>query len=216
MNCTNHPDVAALTFCSRCGTPLCNDCQINTQGTVFCRPCLVAAAGAAQAGHSAHTPHSAYSAPPPGAAPRSHVLWGMLFLFSFLPGANYMYMGLMKKGLATMCGFFLVIFMLSWSSFPISLFLGLSLPVLVIASAFDGFNIRRRINAGQAVSDDVGDLVQSVLANKNLRTMIIVALAIMLAFSVLNIAMAIISRLLPILVIALGAYILIKRKPPVE
>lgn len=137
-------------------------------------------------------------------------------MFSILPGANYMYMGLMRRGLATLCGFFLIIFMLSGAFFPINLLLGLSIPILYVGTTFDAFNIRRRINAGEVVPDDVGAVIRYILANKNMRTIILVFLVVVLALNVLNVAMAIIGRVLPVAIIALGCYLLVKRNPPNE
>jgi len=150
--------------------------------------------------------------PPPTASGK--VLWGLLFLFSFLPGANYMYMGLLKRGLATMSLFFLLIFMVSSVNMPLRLMIIFAIPVLVISSFFDGFNVRRRINAGEVVRDDIGDALNSILQNKFLCTLILVVIAVTLIVTVLNIAISIISSLFPLLVVGLGIYIIVKRKSP--
>jgi len=207
MQCRSHPERYAANTCNHCGSWLCNDCTVEVQGRLFCRPCLAVLA---------QSPGD--HAPPPdyhGAThPRRKVLWGLLFVFSFLPGANYMYMGLMKRGLAAMSGFFLIIFLLANAWWPFNLLLGLAIPVYVLSSFFDGFNVRRRINAGEAVRDDIGDALNSILANKTLRTIILVTLAVVLVVSVLGFAISLISRLLPVLLIGLGIYIFVKRKPP--
>jgi len=124
-------------------------------------------------------------------------------------------MGLMKRGLATMSGFFLIIFILSNTSGALlNTMFGLAIPVYVITSFFDGFNVRRRINAGEAVRDDIGDALSGILGNKYLRTIILVTLAVILVVSVLGFAISVITRLLPLVVIGLGVYIIMKRKPP--
>jgi hypothetical protein len=80
----------------------------------------------------------------------------LLFIFSFLPGANYMYMGLIKRGLFVMSSFFLLCYL---SAAFNSVLIGLAIPVLVITAFFDGFNIRRRIIAGASIPDDVEDIL---------------------------------------------------------
>jgi len=152
----------------------------------------------------------------PPTEPGGRILWGLLFLFSFLPGANYMYMGLLKRGLATMSCFFLLIFMVSSTNMPLQLMLIFAIPVVAITSFFDGFNLRRRINAGEEVRDDIGDALNSILQNKFLCTLILVVIAITIIVTVLNIAISIISSLFPLLVVGLGIYIIVKRKPPAK
>jgi len=139
---------------------------------------------------------------------------GLLFFFSlfFPPGANYMYMGLMKRGLATMASFFLIIFLIIHSSMPLTILLGLSLPVFVITSIFDGFNVRRRINMGETVKDDLGEILNSILRNKFLCTFILVVIAIIVITSVLGFAITIITRLLPLIVVGLGVYLILKSR----
>jgi hypothetical protein len=127
-----------------------------------------------------------------------------------------MYMGLMKRGLATMCGFFLIIFLLANSWYPVNLMLGLAIPVFVLTSFFDGFNVRRRINAGEAVRDDIGDALGGILSDKRLRTIIFVTLAIVLLVSIFGLAITILRGLLPLGIIVLGVYLFMKHKnkPP--
>jgi len=123
----------------------------------------------------------------------------------------------MKRGLATMAGFFLLIFLIAGSgAWPLTMLMSFSLVVLIFASFFDGFNVRRRINSGEAVRDDVGDIVNSVISNRFLRTIILVIVAILLIVNVLGLAISIIGTLLPWLVIGLVIYIIVKRKPPVK
>lgn len=210
MQCRSHPTVSAANTCNQCGNWLCDDCTVNVQGRLFCRPCLATLSQ----GQAPETP-------PHTAAPlrSNRVSFGLLLFFSlcFPPGANYMYMGLMKRGLATMAGFFLLIFLIAGSgAWPLTMLMSFSLVVLIFASFFDGFNVRRRINSGEAVRDDVGDIVNSVISNRFLRTIILVIVAILLIVNVLGLAISIIGTLLPWLVIGLVIYIIVKRKPPVK
>ena len=125
-----------------------------------------------------------------------------------------MYMGLMKRGIAAMCGFFLLIYVAIGSSFPLALLLWLALPVFYISSFFDGFNVRRRINAGEIVRDDIGDALNGIINNKFLRTLVLAVVALVLIVNVMGFAATVISRLFVPLVIVFILYVVLKRKPP--
>jgi len=125
-----------------------------------------------------------------------------------------MYMGLMKRGLAAMCGFFLLIYVAIGASFPLALLLWLSVPVFYISSIFDGFNVRRRINAGEVVRDDIGDALNGIISNKFLRTLVLAVVAIVILVSILDFAVTVITAVFVPLVIVFVLYILLKKKPP--
>ena len=211
MQCRSHPTKTAANTCNHCASWICDDCTVEVQGRLFCRPCLAVLS---------QTPDDYGHAPPPGPgaahAPRGKISSGLLFFFSlcFPPGANYMYLGLMKRGIAAMCGFFLLIYVAIASSFPLALLLWLAVPVFYISSFFDGFNVSRRINAGEAVRDDIGDALNGIVGNKFLRTLVLVVIAIILIVNVAGFAGAIISRLFVPLIAVFILYIVLKRKPP--
>lgn len=74
----------------------------------------------------------------------------LTFIFSFMPGAGEMYLGMMKKGTAIMTGFFAVIF--------ISLFLQINeicvmLPIIWCYSFFDTINMKRISPEGRLEKD---------------------------------------------------------------
>ena len=151
--------------------------------------------------------------------PKNQINGGLLFFISFFlpPGANYMLMGLIKRGLAAMCGFFLIIYMIvSASAVPVIVLLALSLPVYSLTCVFDGFNIRRRINAGEHVEDGISDILDGILRNKKLMLVIFVVIAINFAWRILGIGLVIISHLInfaiPLAIIALVVYMIMKSK----
>lgn len=39
MKCANHPDRAALGYCSRCGKALCTECLVRLSIGNFCETC---------------------------------------------------------------------------------------------------------------------------------------------------------------------------------
>lgn len=104
----------------------------------------------------------------------------LLFFLSFLPGANYMYMGFMKKGTLAMFSFFTTIYLISFlESFAFVMLL----PMIWFFSFFDGFRIRRSINDGIYVEDSIDEVVSFV---KKYTFHISIVLLIMFAFSFLS------------------------------
>ncbi|MCL2708455.1 MAG: hypothetical protein FWF03_04985 [Defluviitaleaceae bacterium] len=205
MQCRTHPDVNGTNTCNQCGEWLCDGCVVEINGRNFCRRCL------SQLAAESGAPHAVPVAP--RAAHGRHISGFLLMVFSFLPpGVNYMYEGLIKRGLAALSGFFLLIYLTAqFSYWPLSLMFGLSFPVYVLACIFDAFHIRRKINAGEAVSDDIDDVLRFVKRNKN----VIIGLVVLLvALSLINSAFAVlpfgVRRWLPVVVVAMGIYMLVK------
>lgn len=145
--------------------------------------------------------------------PPKYISAFMLLIFScFPPGANYMYMGLIKRGLAAMSGFFMLIFLTITSSGALTLMFALMIPILWMTCLFDGFHIRRRINAGEVVDDGVGDILNSALRNRRLALVFLIIFAIAFAGNILGFAAEIVRRAVPLLLIALALYIIFRRK----
>ena len=115
---------------------------------------------------------------PPRPFVRGPINFGMLFLFTFIlpipfcpiPGVNYMYMGMIKRGLVAMTAYFGTIYLMIMSFvnglWVLGLFFALSLPVLILASAFDAFRLRQRINAGEYVTDNADDVLAFIRRNR--------------------------------------------------
>ena len=164
-----------------------------------------------------HSAQAAHETPPPVARPSAAPYYKrgisgfMLFMFSVPSGANYMYMGLIKRGLAAMCGFFLLIYLMT-TALP-TLPIVFTFVTYVIACFFDGFNIRRKINAGIPVEDGVGDVLNGILNNKTLMVVILVFIALAFAGSIIGFAVELIRRAVPLLLVLLALYIIFKRNP---
>jgi hypothetical protein len=214
MQCRTHPERAGVNTCNQCGEWLCEECTIEINGRIFCRRCL--AQLAKEPGTPAPAPAAARPARMYAAAPGRHISWGLLFFFSCIipvPGLNYMYEGLIKRGLAAMSTFFLLIYLTAtFQMWPFSLIFGLSFPVFILTSIFDGFAIRRRINAGETVNDDIDDIIVFVQRNKRLIFSFIGLIIILSLFSaVFSIFGGPIRALLPIIVVAFGLCVLFKK-----
>lgn len=113
-----------------------------------------------------------------------------------------------------MATFFMLIFLFTITSFPLTLILAFSIVILGVASFIDGFHVRRRINAGEHVPDDLGEVINSIMANKKLRTIILAVVAFVLIATILDFAFSVISAVFPWLIVAFVVYIIVKRRKP--
>lgn len=200
MQCRSHPTKTATTTCNQCASQICDDCTVDLQGRVFCHPCIAIFAQTSDA-------------PPPYTA-SGRISKGALIFFSlfFPPGANYMYMGLIKRGLAVMCAFFLAIFLVINVSWPLMLLFIFALPVIYFSSLMDGLNICRRINAGEPVRDDIGETLNSVLRNRTLRTVLLVIIAVALLTQVVGILASVFISIIPVLIVGFIIYLIARRR----
>ena len=209
MQCRIHPENAGVNTCSQCGEWLCDACTVNLQGRVFCRKCLAKLTEGAEGAYGPvkdAEPVFTYAEKP------RHIFGGLLFLFSFIPGVNYMYLGLIKRGLAVMVGFFLLIYFITVSPFPLLLLLVFSIPVYYLTSLFHSFGLRRRINAGEAVGDSIDDVVNFLRRNKGLIIgFIILLFGVSIAGSLIRMVLVPILRYLPVIVILIGLYVIFKK-----
>ncbi len=222
--CRNHPERIAANTCHQCGDWLCEECTVEINGRIFCRTCLAKLAGTPSR-PSASSASGPSSAPPPAAsfvhfrtpAPRGrYISGGMLAILSVflpVPGVNYMYEGLIKRGLAAMGGFFFIIYALAAFSFwPFTFIFGISIPIYWLACLFDSINIRRRINAGEVVEDNIDDLITFVKSHKRLIITVVAALVVMSAAgSIVSVLAYPLRKMLPLIVVGFGVYVLFGR-----
>jgi hypothetical protein len=134
MKCVNHPEGEASALCAICQAPVCEECRVSLRGRDYCRPCLEEKVSTLEGGRTDPNKNAVLA----------------LFL-SFLPGAGYMYLGLMNRGLQTMVIFFGTIFVAGMTH--IDLLIPLVLPVLLFYSIFDTLQLSRQIRTGADVPD---------------------------------------------------------------
>ena len=108
-----------------------------------------------------------------------------------------MYMGLIKRGLMAMSAFFGLIFMISQLSGVFNI-LAFAIPILVITCIFDGFNVRRRINAGEEISDSIDDIITAIKRHKRI---IVSFLILMVVVYVVGSMLPFLGRFIPIIFI---------------
>ncbi len=73
------------------------------------------------------------------------------FMFSLIPGAGHMYLGLMNRGVQLMITFFALLAIPNILYFTD--FIGLFSIIIWFYSVFDSYHIRKRINMGELVED---------------------------------------------------------------
>ncbi len=132
MKCVYHPEVEAQKICATCHTPICEECSVTLKDVDYCKPCLEH-----RVGENRNLVRNV----------RGTLL---TFLLSLLPGAGYMYLGLMNRGLQTMILFFGTIFLAEMTH--IGSLVPLVLPVLIFYSVFDTLQLSRRMQY-EAVED---------------------------------------------------------------
>ncbi len=133
MKCVNHQEVEAQALCGICNAPICEECLVRLGDREYCRPCLETRVGAL------------------GGTPKSEKSSMLAFLFSLLPGAGYMYLGLMNRGLQVMVLFFGAIFVAGMAG--LDLILTLVLPVVFFYNIFDTLQLAGRMRDGVPVED---------------------------------------------------------------
>jgi len=168
MSCYYHSDRSAVNTCSKCGAWLCDGCSVEIDGRVVCKACI---SRELSQPHTAADPRAAaYGYMPAPVAPKVNGF--LLFCFSMMPGANYMYMGLIKRGLCMMAAFFGSIYVTAmFGGIPFAFLI----PILAVTSMFDGFRIRRLINEGKDVPDNIDDVREFVRSHRAILITVIVA-----------------------------------------
>ncbi|OPX89387.1 hypothetical protein [Pelotomaculum sp. PtaB.Bin117] len=132
MKCVNHPENDAQAICAICNAPICGECLVELRSKNYCRHCLEEKIGVLKSMNN----H------------RSKLL---VLLISLLPGAGYMYLGLMNRGLQTMIIFFGTIFIAAMTG--IEGITALVLPVTMFYSIFDTLQLAGRMNEGVFIED---------------------------------------------------------------
>jgi hypothetical protein len=128
-----------------------------------------------------------------------------------------MYMGLIKRGLAAMCGFFLLVYLLtlvtgSVVGGPLTLFLWLAMVVFFLTCTFDGFNIRRRLLNGEEVTDNIDDVIAFFQRHKKtLLVVILLCIGLGVMGSIITAILRPLMNLVPLLIIGLGIYLVFRK-----
>lgn len=128
MSCAFHPDRPVQGVCSACGRPVCEECLVNLNGQVYCKPCLEARMR----------------------RPDRQINSFVRFVLSGFPGLGHLYMGLFQRGLQLMAGTVLGSVLLGMLFPPL---VGFFIPGMIFYSLFDAREIHLRMEQGLEVED---------------------------------------------------------------
>lgn len=223
MNCTVHPDVAATSFCRTCGKALCEKCSHSVRGVIYCEDCIATrlhdTMPAAPAGFAPGAPAPVVittSGPSPGLA-------GVLAGF-FPFGVGAVYNGQYAKGLAHMLIFIALVFGIQQADSGNGAFgpvFGLTLAAFYFYQIIDAVRSAHAIRAGLPAPDPFGlakafGSGERVDFNKvPVGALVLIGLGVLFLLNTMGLFHAYwIHRLWPLILIAIGVWLFIKRFSP--
>lgn len=92
MTCAVHTDQVATAYCRTCGKALCQTCQRDVRGVIYCQDCLAARLEGTVPPAAANAPTPVYVASGASASP------GLAAVLGFIPGVGAFYNGQFAKG----------------------------------------------------------------------------------------------------------------------
>lgn len=92
MTCAVHTDQPASAYCRTCGKALCQTCQRDVRGVIYCQDCLAARLEGTVPPAAVNAPAAVYVAPSSSASP------GLAAVLGFIPGVGAFYNGQFAKG----------------------------------------------------------------------------------------------------------------------
>lgn len=215
-------DAKIVGYCRACGKPLDETSMRAAQGTIFCEEHVPmehraehTAGPTAQTAASAESPYTAspYTAAPPP-LPNPDVSPGLAFVLGLIPGVGAIYNGQYAKGLVHVIIIGLMISILSSDSAGgLEPLIGLMLAGFWFYMAFEAYHTARRRLHGQAV-DEFSSLIPLRGGATRFPAAPVVLIALGVVFLLNNLQILELRRMLrywPVLLIALGAYMLYVR-----
>jgi Domain of unknown function (DUF5668) len=202
MNCSIHPDAAAVAFCRACGKALCEECRRVAAGTVYC---------------AEHAPDSGAGAPPGTAYPSATAAPEpthprLAFVLGLIPGVGAIYNGQYAKGLMHAIIFGLFISILdSNAARGLEPLVAILLAAFVLYMAFEAFHTARRRQLGEPVEEFSGVFDRRHANSSGGAVALIILGAVFLLNTLDIIEMRQILRFWPVLLIILGVNMLHSR-----
>jgi hypothetical protein len=202
MNCSTHPDVAAVAYCRSCGKALCADCRRESGGTVYC---------AEHAPAESASQSASYSSQPATTTP-VHTNPGLAFVLGFIPGVGAIYNGQYGKGLMHAVIFGLMVSILSSNAArDLEPLIGIMLGTFVIYMAFEAHHTAKRRGLGEPV-DEFSSLVHSSRTRSSGGAIALIIVGAVFLLNTLEIVdLRQILRFWPVLLILLGLNMLHSR-----
>lgn len=227
MNCAIHPEATAAAYCRTCGKALCESCKRDVKGVIYCEDCLAARVVGTMpmtASYAQPPAAAAIPAPPPRVVVTSGPSPGLAGVLAgiFPFGVGAVYCGEYIKGLV-----YLGVFAgLAWAqSLDVSdgahIFLGLALAFFYVYQIVDAVRTAKALQMGQPVPDPFGvKRTFSTGEGKFDTSQVPVGAVILILIGVLFLLDSVfgvhfwwLGRLWPLILIALGVWLFIKRAP---
>jgi TM2 domain-containing membrane protein YozV len=213
MNCLNHPEVPAAAFCRTCGKPLCEACKRAAQSTVYCEEHLPPQPeGAPATTYAAPAAAPVYAAPPvadPSVSP------GLAFVLGLIvPGVGAIYNGQYAKGLVHAIVFGLLVSIISsGSAGELAPLFGILIAAWVFYMAMEAYHTARKRRAGEPL-DEFSSLIDLHAHGSRFPAgaVVLIGVGVLLLLNTTDIIpLERVLRYWPVLLIALGVYLLYVR-----
>ncbi|EOD00939.1 hypothetical protein [Caldisalinibacter kiritimatiensis] len=151
MNSINHEEQNTTFVCNECGNEVCSECAVNNDGVVLCKEC------AEKKGlpiiKNVINNESKVDSPVNNFKVKRKISTFWTTVFSFIPGAGHMYLGLMQRGLQIMFAFFGVIALSN--IFTTADFLNPFAVIIWFYSVFDCYHLRKKVQHGENIQDEM-------------------------------------------------------------
>lgn len=215
MNCQNHPETPATAYCRTCGKPVCDACRRDALGTVYCAEHIPAPPPQPAPGPVVTPPQPVFAAPGnPGNYARPDVSPGLALFLGTIPGVGAIYNGQYAKGLvhAIVWGMLMSIANSRAANGLEPVFV-----MLVIAwwayMAFESYHTARKRQAGEPVDEYSSILdLSGGRSHVPLAGVLLIGLGAVLLLHTLDLFdFERVTRFWPVLLIALGVYLLAGR-----
>src|SRR5919202_5492637 len=200
MNCAYHPANTSVVQCSRCARPLCPACDHRIRGFPYCQDCIVAGVELLQY----HSARGGAGAPWQARRKTSRVV--ALLLSFLLPGLGAAYNGQISKAVvhfAIFAGFFQMATITDAKAFFVLGALGMWL-----FAAVDAYRTAQLMRAGLAPDAEADAIARRLYGNPVAWAVVLVVLGGIFLLHTLFAFVLPISKLLPVALVLLGAYML--------
>ena len=145
MTCAVHTDQPATSYCRTCGKALCQNCQRDVRGVIYCQDCLAARLEGTVPPAAANAPTAVYVAPTSSASP------GLAAVLGFIPGVGAFYNGQFAKGFVHVFIFAVLCHLADKADF-----LGLLVMAWLFYMVFDAYTTAKARQLGQPLPDHLG------------------------------------------------------------
>ena len=217
MNCQNHPEAPATAYCRACGKPLCDACRRDVLGTVYCAEHVPAPATSVPpnaTGPSGPPPPyaSPYTAPHP--FPGADVSPNLALILGMIPGVGAIYNGQYAKGLVHAVVFGILCSITdSRAIHGMEPIFGMMTFAWWAYMVFEAYHTARKRRAGEPV-DEYSSLIDLRTSREQLplAAVAMIILGVLLLLRTLDLFdFEAVARYWPVLLIALGIYLLYHR-----